>query len=443
MSNTIRIRRRNANGAAGAPSSLQQAELCFNEADGCLYIGIGTGGAGGSATTIATLSSTNFATKSYVTAAVAAVDVTSQLASYAPLASPSLTGTPTAPTPSTSDNSTKLATTAYVKAQGYLTAETYVGTVTSVGLSLPGIFSVSGSPITSSGTLSASLATQSANQVWAGPTTGSAATPSFRSLVAGDIPSHTASLISDLATTVQGYRLDQFAAPTSSVSLNSQKITNLGTPTADTDAVTKSYADALRSGLDVKQSVRAATTANITLSGTQTIDGVALIAGDRVLVKNQSTGSQNGIYVVAAGSWSRATDADSDAKINPGMFVFVEEGTVGADQGWVLSNNAPTTLGTTALTFAQFSGAGSFSVDSTLTKTGNSIGLTSGIATAGTYTSVTVDTYGRVTAGSSPAIQSQITAVGLLKGAGSGSVSAATAGTDYLDPNSTIDGGVF
>jgi hypothetical protein len=318
MSNTIRIKRRNSSGAAGAPASLQQAELAFNEADGNLMIGIGTGGAGGSATTIATIGGTDWASKTYVTS------------------------------------------------QSYITSSTALG-----------------------------------------------------------------------------YRLDQFAAPTSSVSLNSQKITNLATPTADTDAVTKAYADALRSGLDVKQSVRAATTANITLSGTQTIDGVAVIAGDRVLVKNQSTGSQNGIYAVAAGSWSRATDADVDSEINAGMFCFVEEGTVNADTGWVLSTNAPTTVGTTSLTFAQFSGAGSFSVDSTLTKAGNTIGLTSGIATAGTYTSVTVDTYGRVTAGSSPAMQSQITAVGLLKGAGSGSVSAAVAGTDYLDTNSTLDCGSF
>jgi phage-related tail fiber protein len=362
MANVIRIKRRNSNGAAGAPSSLQQAELALNEADGVLYAGFGTGGAGGSATTIASIGGTNWASKAYVTSAVAAVDVSSQLASYAPLASPALTGSPTATTASNSDNSTRIATTAYVQAQSYVTTAA---------------------------------------------------------------------------------RLDQFASPTSSVSMNSQKLTNLGTPTADADAVTKAYADALRSGLDVKQGVRAATTANITLSGTQTIDGVAVIAGDRVLVKNQSTGSQNGIYLVAAGSWSRATDADADSEINPGMFCFVEEGTSNADTGWVCSNNAPTTVGSTPLTFAQFSGAGSFSVDATLTKTGNSIGLTSGIASAGTYTSVTVDTYGRVTAGSSPAMQSQITATGLLKGAGAGSVSAAVAGTDYLDPNSTLDCGSF
>lgn len=83
MSNTIRIKRRNASGAAGAPSSLQQAELAFNEADSTLYVGVGTGGAGGSATTIAAIGgSGTFATKSYVTSAVAAVDVSSQLTNY-------------------------------------------------------------------------------------------------------------------------------------------------------------------------------------------------------------------------------------------------------------------------------------------------------------------------------------------------------------------------
>jgi hypothetical protein len=83
MSNTIRIKRRNASGAAGAPSSLQQAELAFNEADSTLYVGVGTGGAGGSATTIAAIGgSGTFATKAYVTSAVAAVDVSSQLSSY-------------------------------------------------------------------------------------------------------------------------------------------------------------------------------------------------------------------------------------------------------------------------------------------------------------------------------------------------------------------------
>jgi phage-related tail fiber protein len=236
------------------------------------------------------------------------------------------------------------------------------------------------------------------------------------------------------------------------VSFNSYKLTNLATPTNDSDAANKAYVDAARSGLDVKQSVRAATTANITLSGTQTIDGVALIAGDRVLVKDQSTASQNGIYVVAAGAWSRATDADTSTEVTPGMFTFIEEGSVNSDQGWVLATNGAITLGTTSLTFAQFSGAGSFAVDTTLSKSGNTIGLASGVATAGTYKSVTVDTYGRITAGTNPTTlsgygitdaQSQITSTGLLKGAGAGSVSAAVAGTDYLSPSSDIDGGSY
>lgn len=114
MSNVIRIKRRNSSGAVGAPSSLQQAELAFNEADGCMYVGIGTGGQNGSATTIAAIGSTNFATKSYVTSAVAAVDVSSQLANYAPKASPSLTGVPTAPTAAANTNTTQIATTAFV-----------------------------------------------------------------------------------------------------------------------------------------------------------------------------------------------------------------------------------------------------------------------------------------------------------------------------------------
>lgn len=107
-------------------------------------------------------------------------------------------------------------------------------------------------------------------------------------------------------------------------------------------------------GVDAKDSVRAATTGNITLSGTQTIDGVALAAGDRVLVKDQTTGSANGIYVVAAGAWSRAADADSSAEVTAGMFVFVTEGTTNGDSGWILTTNDAITLGTTALTFARF-----------------------------------------------------------------------------------------
>jgi hypothetical protein len=167
--------------------------------------------------------------------------------------------------------------------------------------------------------------------------------------------------------------VNSLTAPSSSFSMNSQKIVSLADPVDPQDAATKAYVDAARSGLDVKASVRAATTANITLSGEQTIDGVSVVAGDRVLVKNQSTGSENGIYVASASGWSRADDANSSAEVTAGMFTFVAEGTANSDSGWVLTTNDTITLGTTALTFAQFSGAGQITAGAGLTKTGNTI----------------------------------------------------------------------
>lgn len=182
-----------------------------------------------------------------------------------------------------------------------------------------------------------------------------------------------AATISNFDTQVRTSRLDQMAAPTASVSFNSQLLTNLADPVSPQDAATKAYVDASRSGLDSKESVRVATTANITLSGTQTIDGVAVVAGNRVLVKNQTTASANGIYVVAAGAWSRATDADSSDEVNSGMFTFVEEGTAHGDQGWVLTTNNPITLNTTALVFGLFSTQGEILAGNGLTKTGNTL----------------------------------------------------------------------
>jgi hypothetical protein len=170
-------------------------------------------------------------------------------------------------------------------------------------------------------------------------------------------------------------RLDTITAPTGSVSLNSQKITNLLDPADPQDAATKAYVDATAQGLDVKGSVRAATTVaggNITLIATQTIDGVSLSAGDRVLVKNQTTGSENGIWVVASGNWARAADA-AVGKLTAGAFVFVEEGSVNADSGWVLTTNGTITVGTTSLAWDQFSGAGQITAGAGLTKSGNTI----------------------------------------------------------------------
>lgn len=155
--------------------------------------------------------------------------------------------------------------------------------------------------------------------------------------------------------------------------------TNFADPTSSTSLATKSYVDAIAQGLDTKASVRAATTAAGTLATSfangQTIDGVTLATGNRILIKNQSSGAENGIYTVAAsGAPTRATDADSSAKVTPNLYVFVEEGTTQADSGWTLTNNATVTLGTTALTFTQFTGAGQVTVtDGTLVKTGNDL----------------------------------------------------------------------
>lgn len=146
------------------------------------------------------------------------------------------------------------------------------------------------------------------------------------------------------------------------------------------DAANKAYVDAARSGLDVKQSVHVATTGPINIAADleagDVIDGHTLEVGDRVLVKDQVTASENGIYVaVASGAASRSTDADSSAEVTSGMFMFVTNGTQYGDTGWVLITNNPITLGTTPLSFAQFSGTGQIVAGEALEKDGSTLNV--------------------------------------------------------------------
>lgn len=134
-----------------------------------------------------------------------------------------------------------------------------------------------------------------------------------------------------------------------------------GDPDSALKAATKQYVDSVAAGLDVKPSVLCATTANVTLSGEQTLDGV-LTSASRVLVKNQSAPAENGIYVSAAGAWTRATDMDAWAEV-PGAFCFVEQGTLYADTAFVCTANASGTLGSTSISWSQFAGAGTYTAD--------------------------------------------------------------------------------
>ena len=279
MANTIRIKRSTG---SGAPASLENAELAFAEGSKKLFIGIGTGGAGGSATSIEAIGGSG-----------SFVDLTTSRTQNTFLAAPN----------------------------------------------------------------------------------GSNGAATFRSMVAADVPSLQHTKISDFDSGVRANRLDQMAAPTGSVSANSQKITNLADPTGDNDAANKGYVDGVAQGLDVKDSVVAATTANITLSGTQTIDGVSVTANDRVLVKNQSTGSQNGLYKCAAGSWSRTDDlaAGADAA---GMFTFVAQGTANGDKGFVCTTNkGSASVGSDSLAFSQFSSSGEVTAGNGLDKSGTELSL--------------------------------------------------------------------
>lgn len=193
-----------------------------------------------------------------------------------------------------------------------------------------------------------------------------------------------------LNSSVTGSSLTSLGVQAQALNMGSNQINNVAmaaTP-AGTDAVNVNYVQAAIAGLTWKNEVACATTANITLSGEQTIDGVTT-SSSRVLVKNQTTQSQNGIYISGTGAWTRSTDGATGAELlNAAM--YVDGGTTQAATGWVNTNTSAITIGTTAVTFAQFSGSGTYAAGTGLTLTGNTFATAAIPNSSLTNSSVTI-----------------------------------------------------
>lgn len=207
-------------------------------------------------------------------------------------------------------------------------------------------------------------------------------------------------------------------------------------PTASNHLTTKNYVDTTVQGLTWKTAVKSASTANMTLSGQQSNDGLALLAGDRVLVKNQTTASQNGIYVVQTGAWTRALDADTAAELD-GAAVFIQQGTVNADTSYT-ENATIVTIGTDAVTWAQFASAGSPASANLLTGTTLASNVVaSSLTSVGTL--VTLAVTGATTAGSFSGVGTALTALNATN-LSSGSVASARLGTGTADATTYLRG---
>lgn len=208
-------------------------------------------------------------------------------------------------------------------------------------------------------------------------------------------------LATNFDTQVRTSRLDQMAAPNTSLSMNNQLVTNVLDPVSNLDVANRQWVltqvQAAQAGIDSKPSVRFTTTGNIVLSGLGTQTGgdwsVPVASGDSILVKNQTTASGNGIYTASAGAWARRADALNGTQLNSGAHVVVEEGVILLTTSWILATANPIVIGTTNLQWNQFSTSSVYSAGNGINISGNQIVVvpTSGGGISVTGTGVSVD----------------------------------------------------